>query len=1067
MSEEILWALLQLLSVIAKQKEGISSEEKEHIESFLKQRLNESSVKEYLLIFDSYLKNDDENAVPVNKINVLSRFPFLKRSDETEIYKRISKELSSKQKVKVILSLLELINYNKTIKPKRIEVVDSAAKIFGIDREELDSIKQFVFNESVDKTDFPELLIISSEYKSGLYNKFIKAENFDGLVIILRIPSVDMYFMKYVGTDTLFLNDLKVTPGQIYLLTNSGEIGFPRQKKIYYSEITLNFLGDFSRTKILFEARDVYYKFANGQVGLRDINISEISGNMIGIMGVSGAGKTTLLNLLAGLEQPSYGDILINNLNVYENKNKFKRIIGYIPQDDLLIENLTVFENLYYNAKLLFRDLTEKQLKEKVFVTISNLGLSHISDVKVGSPLNKNISGGQRKRLNIALELIREPDILFVDEPTSGLSSKESMEIMQILKELSLKGKLLFVVIHQPSSDIYKLFHKIIFLDEGGYQIFYGNPIKAIAYFQKHIVKAENEESGICGTCGNLNPENIIGIIETKTFDESDRFTDRRKIIPREWKQIYDEDNKGKIMRTRRYVFEELPLLSTVASKFRQFKTFFLRDFFSKLANRQYLLVIFIEAPVLAFVLSFILKYIDNLKSDVYVFRENQNIMPYIFMCTIISSFIGLMVSAEEIFKDRNILKRESILNLSRNSYIFAKLGLLFFLSAIQSLLFVIIGNSVLEIKGMLFEYWLVLFSIAALSNTLGLIVSSSFDSVVTIYIVIPFLIIPQMLLAGAMFNYDKLNRSIGGGGEKVPLIAEFMPSRWAFEALAVDQFMNNKYEKIFYPLEKKESYFNYRNVYYAPELKSIVENYKKKKYVDKLPCPISEDELMLLYNEISRENKINRSIKFNRLNEINIRSFNDNVADSLLYYINSIQDFYRIRFNYINETRDSLINTFLDTPAKSAAFQKLKNSYYNEYLAHFVKNTFTTNPITAINNRLVQKIDPVYLDPADKNMLNYRTHFLAPRKSFMGYYFPTLTINIITLWLYNFILYVILYFNVFKRINLLFEKYKLKLKNYFGTIFLKIRYHTLLENKQKESLKKINKIKKRTEKPY
>ena len=149
---------------------------------------------------------------------------------------------------------------------------------------------------------------------------------------------------------------------------------------------------------------------------------------------------------------------------------------------------------------------------------MSSLGLTETKDLKVGSPLEKTISGGQRKRLNIGLELLREPSVLFVDEPTSGLSSRDSENIMDLLKELSLKGKMVFVVIHQPSSYIFKMFDKLVILDFGGYQIYYGNPVEAVTYF-KSIVDMIDKEQGSCIECGNVNPEQIFNIIETKVVN--------------------------------------------------------------------------------------------------------------------------------------------------------------------------------------------------------------------------------------------------------------------------------------------------------------------------------------------------------------------------------------------------------------------------------------------------------------------------------------------------------------------------------------------------------------------
>ena len=154
-----------------------------------------------------------------------------------------------------------------------------------------------------------------------------------------------------------------------------------------------------------------------------------------------------------------------------------------------------------------------------------------IKDIQVGSPLNKKISGGQRKRLNIALELIREPAVLFLDEPTSGLSSRDSENILDLLKELSLKGKLVFIVIHQPSSEIFKMFDRLLILDTGGYLIYNGDPVDSIIYFKSRVHHANWNESE-CHSCGNVNPEQIFNIVESSVIDEYGKLTDVRKISP-------------------------------------------------------------------------------------------------------------------------------------------------------------------------------------------------------------------------------------------------------------------------------------------------------------------------------------------------------------------------------------------------------------------------------------------------------------------------------------------------------------------------------------------------------
>jgi amino acid transporter len=157
-------------------------------------------------------------------------------------------------------------------------------------------------------------------------------------------------------------------------------------------------------------------------------------------------------------------------------------------------------------------------------------------------------------------------------------------------------------------------------------------------------------------------------------------------------------------------------------------------------------------------------------------------------MAVVVALFLGLSISAEEIIKDRKHLKRESFLGLSRNSYLHSKISLLFLISAIQMITFVLIGNFILEIKGMTFHYWLILFTTSCFANMLGLNISSALNSVITIYILIPFILVPELLFSGVIVRYDKLHKSIANP-EYVPVIGDIMTSRWAYEALMVHQF--------------------------------------------------------------------------------------------------------------------------------------------------------------------------------------------------------------------------------------------------------------------------------------
>lgn len=1022
MSEEILKALMQLFAIISKQDDGVTEAKRQYVTVFLRQQISEDLVEEYFTLFEKHTAEKKRKRKSDSETGEKKLTSVTDSVRTLGICKKINKTLTQHQKVVVLVRLFELMNADRNFSEQRIAIVDTAANVFNISKEEYALIEVFVRNDDPKDVNRGEILLITGNVDDHQdREKVIHSEHLAGSVLILKVPSVNLYFLRYTGSHNVKLNGFAINQKRIYLFANGSTIKPPLDKPIYYSDVASRFLSDLSTTKLSFEAEGIEYRFAKGNLGLRGVSISEGPGSLIGIMGASGAGKTTLLNVLSGIEKPSSGSVTINGIDLHGKTDQLKGVIGYVPQDDLLIEELTVYQNVYYNARLCFRDLSEEEIDELVLKVLDNLGLSDTKDLRVGNPLDKTISGGQRKRLNIGLELLREPSILFLDEPTSGLSSRDSENVLDLLRELTLKGKLIFVVIHQPSSDLYKMFDKVLLLDTGGYQIFYGNPVEAVIYF-KTIDNQVNSKEGECPHCGNVNPEVLFNIVEARVVDEFGRLTDKRKVSPKKWREFFHKNFTETTVET-----ETEPPISTlrIPSKIKQMWLFFSRDILSKLSNRQYLLINLLEAPALAFFLSFIIRYIENPNSDEYLFRVNENIPAYVFISIVVALFIGLTVSAEEIYRDRKILKREAFLNLSRMSYLFSKLGILFSLSALQAFTFVVIGNLVLGIDSMYFSYWLILFSVSCFANVLGLNISASFNSAVTIYILIPLLIIPQMILGGAMFSFEKLNRTIGGGiGNQVPLIAEIMPSRWAYEALVVHQFVNNEFEAMFYSLKKKESFCDYKQVVYIPELESILSNVEN--YLDEPVDSLKEEyvhDLQLLHTEIGATLAKVNSVEFELLDYLNPEDMDHEVVEATQDYLRELKTYYTFLFNSVNLRRDEMINRMTETPEKKKEYLALYNNHYNEYLDELLKKSFTKHPIFEYEGRLVQQIDPIYLDPDVSNPLSFRAHFYAPTKPFMGQLFSTLYFNATVIWIMTFLLFLAVYFHLLRKVLRLGEK--------------------------------------------
>ena len=1008
MSEKILETLMQLFAIIAKPQSD-DSERRGVVETFLKRLLNQELVQKYLSIYD----NAYEEARKKLEKSSAERREGAIAIRIRKLCKEINEQgqLAQDQRIVVVIQVLEFCKSGGgEVSQLELGFVGTLAEGLNITTEEYEFIEKFVLNSFSNIPATTNLLIINgiANFESG-DAKHVFKNQLKGHIWVLFVPSVQMYFVRFTGCGELSMNGQLLQDEKVYPLSQGAAIKGYKITPIYYWDVTMQFLKEeFKASRVVYEVNNLEYRFKNGNVGIHHMSFREESGRMVGIMGASGAGKSTLLGVLNGTNNPYDGDVLINGVSIHTEKEKVKGLIGYVSQDDLLIEELTVFENLYYNAKLCFDNLTEEEIVARVDIVLKNLGLYEIRNIQVGSPLNKKISGGQRKRLNISLELIREPAIMFLDEPTSGLSSRDSENILDLLKELARKGKLLFIVIHQPSSEIFKMFDKLIILDTGGYLIYNGNPIDSIEYFKRRIEQANYNESE-CYVCGNVNPEQIFNIVETRVFTESGQPTETRRISPFDWSNLYKAELKEDIREPGGAIPE---INFKTPNKLKQFIVFTKRDVLSKIADTQYLLITLLEAPVLAFFLAFLIKYFDESANDAqYTLYENSNLPVYLFMSVIVAIFMGLTVSAEEIIKDRKILKREAFLNLSWNSYLMSKVFVQFGISAIQAFTFVIVGNGITEIRGMMFEYWLVLFTCWAGANMLGLLISDSFKAVVTIYILIPFLVIPQIILSGVMVKFEKLNPNISSPSS-IPFYGEFITARWGYEALAVNQFIYNKYESQFYDYEKARSRGNFKRNFWCTEMKSKLEsisyNLKKGEKTSDF-----EKDLLVVYNEIKKEIAfLPPKMKFEHADNLTPERINDETVTAARNYIELLRRFYIDYYNNADSKRNALIEKL--QKENGNLYLKLRDRYHNKSLEEFALNKNETNTFIEYKGELVQKMDPIFIDPQFPFI---KAHFYSPTKQIFGSYIDTYLVNVMVLWIMTIGLYLALYFRVLKRL--------------------------------------------------
>ena len=575
------------------------------------------------------------------------------------------------------------------------------------------------------------------------------------------------------------------------------------------------------------EVSDVTHRFGSGDIGLDGISFGVTRGELVCVMGASGCGKSTLLKVLAGQLPSSGGQVLLNGQSLYDNLDALKRYVSYIPQEDAFDEHLTIGENLQFAAAIRSPHLSRRDRMRRLEAKLVELGLGERRDAVVGSAVKKTLSGGERKRLNIGLDMIGMSDVYLFDEPTSGLSSKDSEHVIEIIRSMA-HNKIIIVTIHQPSSKLFQMFHKAILLDKGGRLVFFGTPSDMLRYF----AEAEHQhqfgaELGGCPACGTTRPEFIFDVLETPLrdlsgdiiYEENSRgqLVPARRYSPDFWRDKYEafrliQDVKQ--VSLRRETALPLPLAAPQKRRIRlrwhdestQFRTLLRRSFISKLRNRANVVITLGVAPVLALLIATILRYSD---SGHYDFASAYHIPTYLFLSLVVAMFLGLTNSADDIIRDRAVLQRERNLDVRLSYYVTAKTLTLGIFALVQCFLFVLIGNYILEIRGM---FWIdlgIMFMTAIGGVSLGLLVSSLVADPKTAANIVPLVLIPQIIMGGALIKYEDMNRNLAliytftrwfhehpsndrskkmDSKLQVPFVCQFIAMRWSYEEMVVAQ---------------------------------------------------------------------------------------------------------------------------------------------------------------------------------------------------------------------------------------------------------------------------------------
>ncbi len=501
---------------------------------------------------------------------------------------------------------------------------------------------------------------------------------------------------------------------------------------------------------------------------LDDVGLTIQPNEFVGLLGPSGAGKSTLMDSMNGMRPATSGNVLINNLDLYRHLDSLKQSIGYVPQDDIIHRELTVYRTLYYVARLrLSRDVSTREIDQIVNEVMDVTGLSERRDVPVGQ-----LSGGQRKRVSIAVELITKPSVIFLDEPTSGLDPATEEKIMKLFRQIAESGRTVVLTTHAMEN--VKLFDKIVVLMRGKL-VFYGVPQEALAHVKAESFKDlyDKLEAPVDQQIAAMPP-----LQANATQSQKQAFKRHREQISEQ----VAEDWKRRFQSTeayRRNVLEPISLLprdgraaappkrhTSVIDAVRQWGTL-TRRYLEVLSRDKFnLLILFGQAPIIAF-----LTYL-------VVGAKSPRDFPY-FMLALVSIWFGTSVASREIIRERAVYTRERMVNLRLLPYVASKLFVLALIVSFQCLL--LFGSlkflhyvGLMNLPGWAIPQLAVILITAMVGLALGLFVSAMVKTSEMATSLVPLILIPQILFSGL----------VGVPVNTARVIGTLMPATWAFDGL-------------------------------------------------------------------------------------------------------------------------------------------------------------------------------------------------------------------------------------------------------------------------------------------
>ncbi len=750
MNRETLSSILKLFAISANK---CNSEDSNGIvikfKTFLSRTIEDRYINEYTAEFEKAL---EEYASFSNKRLSLNSVRLIKICNET------SRNLSHDDRIQVLFYLEKLLY---PANEQSEEFMRLVADIYEINTNILTNIEKL---HAENPTNCHQITENGNNCHSELGSES---------VAVFIMLSNNLAAIKSFGK--ISVNGQQIAKGETELVGINSVVSTADHRKYYLKDLISLAGASNNDDKFSLILNDICIK-RKGKTFLHPLSCEMRSGELVGIMGRSGSGKTTLLKAIAGVEKSYSGQIYKRSGN---GDSHFSR--SYLPQANALIPLFSVREHLEQRLNFLQEcDNRAERIKQALESVELEDFANNIVAKSDGTPWQ--ISGGQQKRLGIAMEMLANPDVFILDEPTSGLSSTDSLKIVALLRKIASEGKVVIASIHQPDYETFMMFDKILIIDDGGYPVFYGTPAESAEYFRRLAGKIDKES--LIET--HFNPGVILNMI-TETVHNTEDPTPQRITSPEEWYAKFTETNKSTPLQSdiKEVEHRKLNPFKSFAS---QLKFSFRCDFHNKLRTA----MLFAIPPAMTVAMSLITRFSH---SDDYAYFSNPNIPAWLMMMLITAFFIGLVLSAHEFIFLRQFHRNEHVIVDKSTSLTLAKITKYIVHSGIISVLMTLPATAI-EVCIFLFPstfatIWLLTFCGCLTS----MILSMLFRSISTVYLLIPIIVIPQMIFSGGLVQYDNFNSHfVKDNG--IPLFADLMPIRWADEACMTEAYLANPIEQ-------------------------------------------------------------------------------------------------------------------------------------------------------------------------------------------------------------------------------------------------------------------------------